>query len=129
MSKRDFPPIKTVHGLIDDRASLPREGAVGDAWYEEHAGLLWVWDNDLETWRDLNLWHGRGFAASVASLVGLGAGAVGVKGDKGTGGERGATGLVGPQGERGPAGPRAAARRARSSGSRPASRPGTGSGT
>lgn len=26
-----FPPIKTVHGLIDDHKSLPREGAVGDA--------------------------------------------------------------------------------------------------
>ena len=46
MSVLKFPPIKTVHGLIDDRTSLPRHGAVGDAWYEEHAGLLWVWDQD-----------------------------------------------------------------------------------
>ena len=72
MSTLAFPPIQTVHGLIEDHRSLPPRGVAGDAWYEEHAGLLWVWDQDLEKWRDLNLWHGRGFADSVANLVGLG---------------------------------------------------------
>lgn len=84
MAVSKFPPIKTVHGLIDDHERLPRQGAVGDAWYEEHAGLLWVWDQDKQTWRDLNLWHGKGFAASVANLVGLGGVATGTRGEAGT---------------------------------------------
>jgi len=71
VSTLTFPPIQTVHGLIEDHTSLPTHGAAGDAWYEENAGLLWVWDQDLGKWRDLNLWHGKGFAASVANLVGL----------------------------------------------------------
>jgi len=114
LSVLNFPPIKTVHGLIDDHKSLPKHGAAGDAWYEEHAGLLWVWDQELGKWRDLNLWHGRGFAASVANLVGLGSGSHGAKGEQGIVGDRGLTGatglqgergLPGPAGERGPAGP------------------------
>jgi len=98
----EFPPIKTVQGLIDDHKSLPERGAVGDAWYEEHAGLLWVWDQDKHTWRELNLWRGKGFAASVASLIGLGGGTSASRGDVGVAGARG---LSGPMGERGPAGP------------------------
>ncbi|MFZ4733049.1 MAG: hypothetical protein ACOYK7_10985, partial [Pirellulales bacterium] len=86
MAVSQFPPIKTVHGLIDDHKSLPRQGAVGDAWYEEHAGLLWVWDQEHHTWRELNLWRGKGFASSVASLIGLGGAAAGVKGEAGIAG-------------------------------------------
>lgn len=61
-------------------------------------GLLWVWDKHRQKWRELNLWRGRGFASSVASLVGLGGAA---QGAKGAAGERG---LAGVPGERGPAG-------------------------
>ena len=72
MSSIDFPPIATVLGMVDDHKKLPAKGKEGEAWYEENAGLLWVWDGELLKWRELNFWKGRGFASSVANLVGLG---------------------------------------------------------
>ena len=104
MSAIDFPPIETVLGIVEDQKKLPLKGKVGEAWYEENAGRLWVWDGELLKWRELNLWKGRGFASSVATLVGLGESSQ-TKGTLGAIGERGSMGLPGPQGERGPQGP------------------------
>ncbi|MEK0424514.1 MAG: hypothetical protein RJB11_605, partial [Planctomycetota bacterium] len=100
MSTRNFPPIETVLGLIDDQKKLPLKGTVGEAWYEENAGRLWVWDGELLEWRELNLWKGNGFASSIAKLIGVSEASL-AKGAIGAVGERGLTGSVGPQGPQG----------------------------
>ena len=104
MSSLNFPAIETVLGIIDDQKKLPVKGKVGDAWYEENAGRLWVWDGELLEWRDLNLWKGRGFASSVSNLIGFAESAQ-AKGTLGAVGERGLMGPAGPHGERGLPGP------------------------
>ncbi|MFY8073934.1 MAG: hypothetical protein ACOVNQ_19735, partial [Pirellula sp.] len=100
MSARNFPPIETVLGLIDDQKKLPVKGSLGDAWYEENAGRLWVWDGELLEWRELNLWRSSGFASSVAKLLGVSEASF-AKGATGAIGERGLTGPAGPQGLQG----------------------------
>ena len=108
---RKFPPIQTVHGVVDDEKSLPRRGGIGDAWYEESAGFLWVWDEEHDRWRHLNLWGRLGGlvdASTVGSRVaelGGAAGIVGGRGAKGIEGDRGLTGPPGPKGDRGEPGP------------------------
>ena len=42
MGIRKLPPIRAVLGVVDDRAALPARGDVGDAWWDEGAGLLWI---------------------------------------------------------------------------------------
>ncbi|MFM8190188.1 MAG: hypothetical protein ACKN85_17020, partial [Pirellula sp.] len=100
MASIDFPPIETVLGIIDDQRKLPLKGKVGEAWYEENAGRLWVWDGELLKWRDLNLWKGQGFTSSIAHLLGLGDNKAALS-SLGVAGERGSVGPAGPQGPQG----------------------------
>lgn len=52
-----YPRITSVHGVIEGPRDLPATGSIGDAWYEESAGKLWVWDPDGIRWREVTLWH------------------------------------------------------------------------
>ncbi len=47
MAIRRLPPIQNILGIIDNSVQLPDRGAVGDAWYQEGAGLLWIWDEPM----------------------------------------------------------------------------------
>ena len=58
-STSTFPPIRSVLGIVDGLGNLPPSGGVGDAWYEESAGVLWVWEAEQERWCDLALARGR----------------------------------------------------------------------
>ena len=53
-----FPRITSVCGVIEGPNELPATGSIGDAWYEESAGKLWVWDPDGIRWREVTLWQG-----------------------------------------------------------------------
>ena len=53
-----FPRIKSVRGVIEGPSDLPATGSIGDAWYEESVGKLWVWDPDGIRWREVTLWQG-----------------------------------------------------------------------
>ena len=53
-----FPRIKSVRGVIEGPSELPATGSIGDAWYEESAGKLWVWDPDSSRWCEVTLWQG-----------------------------------------------------------------------
>jgi len=44
--------------VIERPSDLPATGSIGDAWYEESAGKLWVWDPDGIRWREVTLWQG-----------------------------------------------------------------------
>jgi WD40 repeat protein len=41
---RNIPPVHAVLGIIEDARTLPAQGDLGDAWYEEAKGRLWIWD-------------------------------------------------------------------------------------
>lgn len=58
-STSSFPRITTVRGVIERPSDLPRTGSTGDAWYEETAGKLWVWDPEGNRWCEVTLWQGR----------------------------------------------------------------------
>ena len=53
-----FPRIKSVRGVIEGPSELPATGSIGDAWYEESAGKLWVWDPASSRWCEVTLWQG-----------------------------------------------------------------------
>jgi len=53
-----FPRITSVCGVIEGPSDLPATGSIGEAWYEESAGKLWVWDPDGIRWREVTLWQG-----------------------------------------------------------------------
>jgi hypothetical protein len=57
-STSSFPRITSVRGLIEGPIDLPATGTIGDAWYEESAGKLWVWDPDAIRWCEVTLWRG-----------------------------------------------------------------------
>lgn len=44
--------------MIEGPSDLPATGSIGEAWYEESAGKLWVWDPDGIRWREVTLWQG-----------------------------------------------------------------------
>ena len=53
-----FPRITSVCGVIEGPSDLPATGSIGEAWYEESAGKLWVWDPDGIRWCEVTLWQG-----------------------------------------------------------------------
>ena len=53
-----FPRITSVRGVIEGPNELPATGSIGDAWYEESAGKLWVWDPASSRWCEVTLWQG-----------------------------------------------------------------------
>lgn len=57
-STSSFPRITSVRGVIERPSDLPATGSIGDAWYEESAGKLWVWDPDGIRWCEVTLWQG-----------------------------------------------------------------------
>ena len=57
-STSSFPRITSVRGVIERPSELPATGSLGEAWYEESAGKLWVWDPDGIRWREVTLWQG-----------------------------------------------------------------------
>lgn len=67
MARRQLTAISRVVGIIDDPHSLPSKGAAGDSWYEESAGLLWIWDDERSQWVDIGRLH-RASPALAASL-------------------------------------------------------------
>ncbi|MFM8283769.1 MAG: hypothetical protein ACKOCW_09455, partial [Planctomycetaceae bacterium] len=115
MARRELPPIHRLLGVIDEVNSLPKHGTVGDSWYEEAAGALWIWDDEHHKWIDVGRLHSAspGLIASLGEAFGFGGAAgsgtvAGAAGARGAAGERGATGERGPaglQGERGLQGP------------------------
>ena len=58
-STSSFPRITSVRGVIERPSDLPATGTIGEAWYEESIGKLWIWDPDGIRWTELNLWPGR----------------------------------------------------------------------
>ena len=58
-STSSYSRIKSVCGVIERPSDLPATGTIGEAWYEESVGKLWVWDPDGIQWCELNLWPGR----------------------------------------------------------------------
>ena len=116
MGIEQFPPVRTIMGLVHDRHSLPARAEAGEAYYDASSGHLWVWDAAHGRWHDLHLWQKFGSAAGAAAVAGaIGprgeAGPAGSKGERGepgpagSKGERGEAGPAGPKGERGEAGP------------------------
>jgi len=116
MGIEQFPPVRTIMGLVHDRQSLPARAEAGEAYYDASSGHLWVWDAVHGRWHDLHLWQKFGSAAGAAAVAGaIGprgeAGPAGSKGERGepgpagSKGERGEAGPAGPKGERGEAGP------------------------
>ena len=116
MGIEQFPPVRTIMGLVHDRHSLPARAEAGEAYYDASSGHLWVWDAAHGRWHDLHLWQKFGSAAGAAAVAGaIGprgeAGPAGSKGERGEAGpagskgERGEAGPAGPKGERGEAGP------------------------
>ena len=104
MGIEQFPPVRTIMGLVHDRHSLPARAEAGEAYYDASSGHLWVWDAAHGRWHDLHLWQKFGSAAGAAAV----AGAIGPRGEAGPAGskgERGEAGPAGPKGERGEAGP------------------------
>ena len=104
MGIEQFPPVRTIMGLVHDRHSLPARAEAGEAYYDASSGHLWVWDAAHGRWHDLHLWQKFGSAAGAAAV----AGAIGPRGEAGPAGskgERGEPGPAGPKGERGEAGP------------------------
>jgi len=53
-----FPRITSVCGVIGRPSDLPATGSIGEAWYEESVGKLWVWDPDGSRWCEVTLWQG-----------------------------------------------------------------------
>ena len=142
MARRTIPPVSRVLGVVDHADSLPKKADLGDAWYDEGAGVLWIWDHENHTWVDVGRFHSAspglisslseafGFGGGSAASAGLATGGVGPMGPKGEPGERGLAGPAGAAGkdgvngkdgapgkpgDRGPAGPagRAGFRRGR----------------
>ena len=112
MARRQLPPIHRLLGIIDDSQSLPLKAAVGDSWYEESAGILWIWDDEHSKWVDLGRLHraSPGLIASLGEAFGFGGATTeetvaGARGARGATGASGGKGDRGAQGERGPAGP------------------------
>ena len=44
MGIEQFPPVRTIMGLVHDRHSLPARAEAGEAYYDASSGHLWVWD-------------------------------------------------------------------------------------
>jgi hypothetical protein len=105
---RNIPPVHAVLGIIEDARTLPAQGDLGDAWYEEAKGRLWIWDDVHSRWVDLSLWRtGSPLAGAVAAAGSMGLpGSQGENGVQGEAGPQGAPGPMGPQGEPGPGGPK-----------------------
>jgi hypothetical protein len=104
MGIEQFPPVRTIMGLVHDRQSLPAGAEAGEAYYDASSGHLWVWDAAHGRWHDLHLWQKFGSAAGAAAV----AGAIGPRGEAGPAGpkgERGEPGPAGSKGERGEPGP------------------------
>lgn len=58
-STSSFPRITSVCGVIERPSDLPATGSIGEAWYEESVGKLWVWDPDGIRWCEVTLWQWR----------------------------------------------------------------------
>ena len=109
MVNRNIPPVHAVLGIIEDSRTLPAQGDLGDAWYEEAKGRLWIWDDINSRWVDLTLWRSGNAGSGATGLAGT-AGLTGVQGEPGPKGEpgiQGEPGTIGPCGEPGQAGPMA----------------------
>ena len=111
MVNRTIPPIHAVLGIIEDARRLPSQGELGDAWYEESKGRLWIWDDRNSRWVDISLWRAGNTAVAgvagngVMSAPGPQAGPqAGPQGEPGVAGPQGEPGVAGSLGPVGPAG-------------------------
>ena len=68
---RNIPPVHAVLGIVEDARTLPERGDLGDAWYEEAKGRLWIWDDKLSRWVDLSLWRAGAAVAGVSGAAGV----------------------------------------------------------
>ena len=69
MAIKRFPPVRQILGMVDDRRSLPKQADIGDAYYEESTGLLWVWDAEHDRWHELGLWARHGAVMDLAGAA------------------------------------------------------------
>ena len=103
---RTIPPVHAVLGIIEDSRTLPAQGDLGDAWFEEGKGRLWIWDDIASKWVDLNLWRSLPVTAGAANGSSVVVpGPQGPKGEPGPKGDPGPAGPPGPKGDRGDSGP------------------------
>jgi hypothetical protein len=103
MAIKRFPPVRQILGMVDDRQSLPKKADLGDAYYEESTGLLWVWDEEHARWHELGLWARHGgvmdlAGAATAAVATAATGGRAARGEKGTAGAVGKDGGAGKDG-------------------------------